>query len=166
MSANGQGVFIQTVDFPNFDRTVLNPVDTNEWPDAPAALHRADDGEGVRFWGVRTGSNNEDNYAKLQPDDLVLFYNEGHYIGTARVDELFIDHDEWVSETLWGNAPSYNIYTLRNFTQTQVHKDAINRLFGYKSGFSPRGFMPVADKNITNAVPVIKRAVERYDTKH
>ncbi|MFC7233453.1 hypothetical protein ACFQMM_22630 [Saliphagus sp. GCM10025308] len=87
-------VFLAPCDSPNFDDTVKSTVDLNEYPDHPEALNGMEE---VRFWGARTGARNEGNFEKMQSGDLVLFYQEGNYVGTAWVESKFEDEEGWAA---------------------------------------------------------------------
>jgi len=112
-------IFLAPCDSENFDRTVLSEVDLNEYPDHPDALSAWDS---VRFWGVRDGETNRNYFEKMASGDLVLFYQDGEYIGTGRIKTTFEDEEMWASKTFWKNAPSNLIYTLDDFTRISVPK--------------------------------------------
>lgn len=151
-------VFLAPCDPGNFDRTVRSPVDPSEHPDLPDALP---EGERVRFWGVRSGSRNEDTFERMEPGDLVLFYQDGTYVATGRVGTTF-DDGGWASETFWNDAPSTLIYTLEDYTEVDVPAGAVNVLFDYESDFYPQGLMRVADGRVDRRIEAIEGALPRY----
>ena len=101
----------------------------------------------------------------MSPDDLVLFYQDGKYVGTGRVGTTFEDEREWASENFWRDAPSQRIYTLDEFAPVSVEKSAVNRIFDYSETYNPQGLMRVTPKRVTSRPKSIKVAVERYSSK-
>ena len=160
MTAN---VFLAPCDSPNFDRTVVTEIDLNQFPNRPSFFEEMDQ---VRFWGVRDGSRNRDYFEKMQRGDLVLFYQDGNYIGTGWVGDKFEDESNWASTTFWQNAPSQLLYTIKNFNQVQVPKSAVNVIFDYVSDYNPEGLMRVADNRVQRRSEVIARAIQMYSEKH
>ena len=160
MSTN---VFLAPCDSPNFDDTVVSEVDLSKYPDRPSGFG---DREKARFWGVREGSQNRNYFEKMQPGDLVLFYQDGTYIGTGWIGTSFEDDAEWVSTTFWRNAPSKSIYVVTDFHSVNVPKFAVNKIFDYVTDYNPDGLMRVADSRVSRSLKVIERAVNRYSEKH
>ncbi|MFP8954926.1 hypothetical protein ACLI4Z_18500 [Natrialbaceae archaeon A-arb3/5] len=115
----------------------------------------------VRFWGARTGNRNESNFEKMQQGDLVLFYQEGKYVGTARVESQFKDEEGWASEKFWRGGSSYLVYTLTDFEDINVPKEKVNRIFGYTDGYYPQGLMRVSPDNVDKRLISIKLALSR-----
>lgn len=160
MSSN---VFLAPCDSANFDRTVGSAVDLTEYPDRPSALA---DGDEVRFWGAREGSRNEEYFEKMASGDLVLFYQDGAYVGTGRVGTTFEDDEGWASTNFWNDAPSRLIYTIEDFAEISVPKSAVNRIFDYAEDYNPQGLMRVADGRIDKRDRAIALALKRYSEKH
>ncbi|NIC00225.1 hypothetical protein [Halobacterium sp. R2-5] len=160
MSSN---IFLAPCDPGNFRRTVLNPLDPSTYSNAPEPI--ADRNE-VRFWGVRDGKQNRTYFEKMEGGDTVLFYQNGAYIGVASIKETFEDTDGWARTNFWQGAPSTLIYTLGNFTEIEVPRAAVNRLFDYNEDTYPQGLMRVSDTRVNNSPRVIKRTVEKYHEKH
>lgn len=163
MASSDANVFLAPCDPGNFDRTVRSTVDPDEYPDHPGALDDLDD---VRFWGVREGSRNETHFEKMNSGDLVLFYQDGTYVGSGRVGTTVEDSDGWASETFWDDAPSYLLYTVEDFAEITVPRTALNRIFDYDGSYTPQGLMRVADGRVTKDPAVIKHAVEKYSEKN
>ena len=160
MSTN---IFLVPCDSPNFDDTVRSPVDLDGFPDHPSAFN----GKGtVRFWGAREGSQNRNYFEKMQSGDLVLFYQDGRYIGIGWIGTKFEDEDEWVSTTFWRNAPSNLIYTIQNFQTADVPKSAVNNLFGYVDDYNPEGLIRVAKNRMKHRPKAIEHALIRYTEEH
>ena len=120
----------------------------------------------ARLWGAREGSKNQQYFESMEAGDLLLFCQEGNYIGTSRVGTTFIDEEQWVSTTFWDGAPAYLIYTVEEFTPVAVPKSAVNRLFDYNPEHNPEGLIPVADHRLGEHLEAIKLAVQRYSQKH
>lgn len=152
-----ENVFLVPCDPGNFDRTVGSPVGLEEYPDRPAPL---DEYTSARFWGVRDGEGNRSYFEKMEPDDLVVFYQNGTYIGVGYIETTFEDEEGWVRSTFWQNAPSTLIYIIREYATISVPKNQVNTIFGYSEGYYPQGLMRVADDRLTNRVGAIKRALE------
>ena len=156
-------MFLALSDPGNFDRTVLSAVNLSEYPDRPEELF---DLNMVRFWGAPEGSRNEDNFERMNPGDLVLFYQNGKYVGTGWVGITFEDDEQWASKTFWNDAPFRFIYTVEEFTPVSVSKAAVNRIFNYAEGYNPQGLMRVAESKLDRRPVTIKRALEKYTEKH
>lgn len=160
MSAN---VFLAPCDAGNFDRTVRSEIDLNEYPDRPAELSAMEE---VRFWGARKGASNESYFGRMKYGDLVLFYQNGKYVGTGWVEMTFEDDDQWASRTFWHNAPSKLIYTIEDFTPETVPKTAVNRIFDYAAGYYPQGLIRVAEEKLDRRPKVIKLALKKYTEQY
>lgn len=156
-------VFLAPCDPGNFNRTILSEVKLDEYSDYPEPLAN---GETVRFWGVREGKQNRNYFEKMNSGDLVLFYQDGTYVGTGWVGVTFEDEDGWVNTTFWNNAPSTLIYTIEDFTEASVPKTAVNRIFDYSPDYYPQGLTRVADKRVSKRPKAIKLALKKYTKKH
>lgn len=151
-------VFLAPCDSPNFDDTVRNSIDLSQYSDFPEPL---DGKEEVRFWGARVGTRNESNFEKMGAGDLVLFYQEGNYIGTAWVDSKFEDEESWASTTFWRGGESQLVYTLTEFEEIAVPRRKVNRIFGYTEKYYPQGLMRVNPSNVEKSLAAIKLALKR-----
>lgn len=156
-------VFLVPCDSPNFDETVVSQVDLTEYSEHPSSFGER---ELVRFWGVREGTQNRNYFNKMQSGDLVLFYQDGAYIGTGWIRTTFEDEDGWASTNFWRNAPSYMIYTIEDFSSVNVPKFAVNQIFDYVNDYNPEGLIRVADSRVNQSLKVIEQAVKRYSEKH
>lgn len=156
-------VFLVPCDPGNFDRTVLSPVNMTEISSPPDPLA---DLTSVRFWGARDGERNKSYFEKMNRGDLVLFYQDGAYVGLGNVGRTFEDEEKWASTTFWQNAPSKLIYTIEEFTELSIPRGAVNRLFDYGPDYYPQGLTRVADNRVSNTVRTIRRALEMYNEKH
>lgn len=154
----GSNVFLVPCDPGNYNRTVSSPVDLTDHPDRPAPLDKM---ETARFWGARDGEGNRAYFEKMEPGDLVLFYQDKRYIGTGFIGTTFEDDSGWVRTTFWRNAPSELIYTIEEFSSISVPYSKINRIFDYSEGYYPQGLTRVADGRVTRRLKSIKRAVEK-----
>ncbi|MFP8958901.1 hypothetical protein ACLI4Y_19560 [Natrialbaceae archaeon A-CW3] len=156
-------VFLAPCDSPNFDDTVKSTVDLNEYSNHPDALNGREE---VRFWGARTGARNEGNFEKMQSGDLVLFYQDGNYVGTAWVESKFEDEEGWASTTFWRGGESNLVYTLTEFKSIAIPREKVNAIFDYTDGYYPQGLMRVSDDNVEKRPASIKLALERYSERH
>jgi hypothetical protein len=162
-SASGEDVFLIPADPANYDRTVRSPIDPSTYSDRPDALTA---NEEVRLWGVRAGSGNRQVFERMTPGDLLLFYQDGAYIGTGTIGSTFEDRDGWVSEKFWEGAPSKCIYTVEKFNSIAVRREVINGVFSYDVEYYPRGPIRVADENVPKRVESIHLEIKRCDGKH
>lgn len=154
-------VFLAPADPGNFDRTVVSPVDLTDHPDRPGALA---DRDSARFWGVRDGTRNRQQFERMAAGDVVLFYQEAEYVGVGRVGATFED-DGWASETFWRDAPAERVYVLDRFDAVSVPRSAVNRIFGYEPDYYPQGLLGVADGRLPDPVAAVPVAVRRYDER-
>lgn len=112
------------VDYPNFDRTVTDPVDIDEY-DPPADVTRElDDLAGVRVWGTRKGDGNRDRYAEMTAGDWLFFHHDDRYVAAGRVGTKF--ETPWISRTFWGYAPQQLLYTVDAFRELDVPAADVN----------------------------------------
>lgn len=159
MDAN---VFLVRCDEERYAQTVESPVDLSEY-DAPEELAGEDS---VRLWAVGEGSRSESSFEKMEAGDLVLFYADGEYVGTARVDTTFRDDDDWVGENVYGGASFPLVFTVTAFESVSVPRVAVNHIFGYSENYTPGELLRVAPSNVTRNPAAIKRAIERFSEKH
>ncbi len=158
MSSN---IFLARSDPEDFEQTVLSEIELSDYPDHPEALSDMDT---VRFFGAPEGRKN--TFEKMGANDLVLFHQNGEYVGTGWIGITFEDDPQWASTTFWGNTSSSLIYTVQGFTPVSVPKTAVNRIFAYADGYTPQNLMRVAENRVDNRPKAIKRAVEQYSDKH
>lgn len=157
--SGGEQVFLVPCEQANFERTVASTVDLGEYEDGPEALSDADD---VRLWGVEDGTRSVETFERMEPGDLVLFYEGSTFVGVGRVGETFEDEAGWAAETFWDGAPIEHVFTVTEFSPLSIPKAAVNRLFDYGPGYSP-GFMRVAPDRVTASLPAIELAVKRFE---
>lgn len=157
--SGGEQVFLVPIEPENFERTVSSPVDPAEHDDRPDALQDADE---VRLWGVGDGSRSVETFERMEPGDLLLFYDGGTYVGVGRVGETF--EDGWASETFWDGDSRAHVFTVTDFAPVEVPRAAVHRLFDYGPDYSP-GFTRVAPDRVTASVPAIELAVRRFDER-
>lgn len=159
-SQSGSNVFLVPCDSPNYDRTVRNRIDLADYSDPPDPLDKY---TRVRLWGARSGEGNQTQYDQMGPGDLVIFYQDGRYIGVGKVGTKFEDKRGWIRRQFWGNAPSSLIYTVEDFRGISCPRGSLNSIFNYKESYYPQGLTRVADDRVTNRLAAIKRALEmRY----
>ena len=155
-------VFIARCDAEHLDRTVRSEVDLSEYAELPDALS---DEETARFLGVPEGTSTEQNFEKIESGDLVLFYDDGTYVGTGWVGTTFED-DGWASETFWDGKSLPYVFTVTEFEDVSVPKARVNGIFGYNAGYSPQDLFRIADKRVTNSPKAIKLALRQYTAQN
>lgn len=158
-SGAGEQVFLVPVDPETFERTMAEPVDVSELSDPPEALS---DVETVRLWGVANGSRTVETFERMVEGDLVLFYDDGAYVGVGRVGRTFADDAGWLAATLWDGEPATHVLTVTDFEPVSIPMAAVNALFDYGASYVP-GFTRVAPDRVTASLPAIERAVVTYD---
>ncbi|MFC3958045.1 hypothetical protein [Halovivax cerinus] len=151
-------VFLARCESPTFDETVASSVDLADYPDHPDGLA---DGGAVRFWGVSAGSRNESNFEKLAEADLVLFYQDGAYVATGRVERTLADEAEWASDAFDADDAFTMLYTLSDVAKIRVPREKVNRLFEYSSSYEPHGLLRVNPSNVDASLGAIELALER-----
>lgn len=158
MSSN---IFLAGIDGDDFQKTIRTAVEIDSSPEHPGALA---DMESVRFYGAP--ESKRDTFEKMSDGDLVLFHQNGEYVGTGWIKTTFEDEDQWASSTVWENTSTPLIYTVEDITPISVPARAVNRIFDYADGYSPPKFMRVAGKRVTNSTKAISRALQQYSEKH
>lgn len=129
-------IFLLPVDMGMFSRTVSEPV-----------VWEAGSGDSeveVRVWGVKDSRLNETFYGKMNPGDLVLFYNQGEYIGCGRVGEKF--SSQQFSDTYWDGISAENLFTVVSYQDVNLDKETVNDIFGYKPNHQPQSILRVSSK--------------------
>ncbi|MFB6149972.1 MAG: hypothetical protein ABEJ48_09940 [Halobacteriales archaeon] len=162
----GENVFVIPIDdddSEDYEHTVTSPVDLDDFDERPDALA---DAEEIRLWGVRTETNPEQLFEKMQPGDLLVFYRDGTYIGVGTVGTAFEDADDWAGETLWNGGSARYLYTVESFRSIDVPRGAINRIFDYSTSYTPPRPMRVAEDRVSAKIRSIHLAIMRYDDKH
>lgn len=155
-------VFLASCDAGNFEQTVRSPVDLAEYPDRPDALEGVD---AARLWGVTEGGS-EGTFEKLSPDDLVLFFVDGAYVGTGRVGTIVEDDGGRLGETFWEDAASAGAFTVEGFQAVSVPKAAVNRIFEYSDGYTPQELLRVASDRVDRSPAAIELALQQYTERN
>ena len=156
-------VFIARCDSEHLDRTVRSDVDLSEHEDLPEALSGA---ETARFLGVPEGTITQRNFEKMETGDLVLFYDDGTYVGTGWVETTFEDDEGWASAAFWDGEPFPSVYTISEFEEVSVPKARVNAIFGYNAGYTPQDLFRVADDRVERSPEAIKLALRRYTERN
>lgn len=160
MSSN---VFMARCDPEHFARTVRSAVDLGEHTDYPDELSGTDT---VRFYGAPEGTSNQRNFEKMESGDLVLFHQDGEYVGSGRIGTTFEDDEQWANATFWDGDLSNRIYTVTEFEQVSVPKARVNTIFGYQGGYNPQDLFRVAEKRVTHSSEAIELALRRYTERN
>jgi len=145
----------------DFEATVRAAVSIDEHPGCPEAIA---DMETVRLFGAPESQS--DTFEKMTTGDLVLFHQDGEYVGTGWIKTTFEDDQQWVSSTLWSDTQSPLIYLIEEFTPVAVPISAVNRIFGYADGYTPPNLMRVAGNRVDNRPKAIEHALKQYTDKH
>ncbi|MFB6298696.1 MAG: hypothetical protein ABEH65_00365 [Halobacteriales archaeon] len=164
--STGENVFVIPISddaSEDYEHTVMTPLDLDELADRPEALDSM--GE-VRLWGVRTDTNPEQLFEKIQPGDLLVFYRDGTYIGVGTVGITFEDAADWTGETLWDGGSARYLYTVESFRSINVPRGAINRIFDYSTSYTPPRPMRVAEDRVSAKIRSIHLAIMRFDDKY
>jgi putative restriction endonuclease len=131
------------VDFPNFGRTVTDPVDLADYDPPVDVTRELDDLAGVRVWGTRKGDGNRDRYGQMASGDWTLFYHDGTYVATGRVGVKF--ESPWVSRTFWGYAPKQLLYTVERYRDLDAALADVNADLGLDPDDEPPRIERVPD---------------------
>ena len=95
MSSN---IFLARSSPADFDATVSSAVSVDEYPDLPEAIAGM---ETVRLFAAPESQS--DTFEKMTTGDLVLFHQDGQYVGTGRINVTFKDDQQWASSTFWSD---------------------------------------------------------------
>ena len=158
MSSN---IFLARSSPADFDATVSSAISVDEHPDLPEAIAGM---ETVRLFAAPESQS--DTFEKMTTGDLVLFHQDGQYVGTGRINATSEDDQQWASSTFWSDTESTLIYTIDEFTSVAVPISAVNRIFGYADGYTPPNLMRVASSRVNNRPKAIEHALEQYTDKH
>jgi len=154
-------IFLARTSPADFDATVSSTVTLDEYPDIPEAIAGM---ETVRLF--RAPESKSDTFEKMTAGDLVLFHQDGQYVGTGWISVTFEDDQQRASSTLWKDTESSLIYTIEDFTSVAVPTTAVNRIFEYTDGYTPPNLMRVASNRVDNRLKAIEHALEQYTDKH
>ena len=160
--AGGEQVFLVAIDPATFERTVSQPVDMADHEDGPDPLPETG---AVRLWGVDDSTRNVDTFERMEAGDLLLFHDDGRYVGVGRVGLTVSDESGWAADAFWDGEPVAHLFTVTGFAPVDVSRAAVNRLFDYGPDYSPGGLMRVAPDRVTASLPAIELAVKRYDER-
>lgn len=130
--------------YPEFERTVVNPINLAECIAQSEVLGRVQNPENARVWGTKESRLNRNFYNQMTEADMVLFYNSEEYIYYAKVEARFESQE--VSRRYWGDIPAKLLYSVRNLTEISLPKETLNDTFGYKQGYLPQSIRVVANK--------------------
>lgn len=136
-------LFLVVVEYPNFGRTVADPVDLEAFDPAVEVRREFPDGGPVRIWGSRKSGGNHREYERLSAGDRLLFYHEGAYVAAGRVGRKF--DSPWVSRTFWGYAPRQLLYSVEDYREVDALPERVNEALGFEEGFVPEGHHGVDD---------------------
>lgn len=156
----GDNVFVVSAAPRSFDATVASPVTLDGYDDAPDALS---DQEAVSLWHLGTDDDAGELFEELDAGDVLLFYDDGHYVGIGTVGTVFRDEDRWAGETLWQGLPAEFVYTVESFEPVDLSRAAVHAIFDYSANYYPGTPMRIPDDRVDTSVEAIYEAVTRYD---
>lgn len=139
-----ENIFLSPVVYPEFERTVVNPINLAECIAQSEVLEKVQNPKNTRVWGIKESRLNRNFYNQMTEDDVVLFYNSEEYIYYARVKACFESQE--VSRRYWGDIPAKLLYSVRDLTEIGLPKETLNDTFGYKQGYLPQSVRVVANK--------------------
>ncbi|WP_143920347.1 hypothetical protein [Halorhabdus utahensis] len=145
-----------------FRRTVENGLDIDE--SAPSALQ---DYERVRIWGTESsqatqggGGIKRTAFRNMESDDILLFYSEGEFFASARVEQKFENPD--IGEWAWNSPESDWTYTLQDFDSISVPKEEVWDLLGYSQNYRLQGLTQVSEDAIDTLLTKYNSVEEAY----
>jgi MoxR-like ATPase len=120
---------------PDFKRTVETPLDLSDAVGLPAELDHLDQ---ARIWGTPYEIKKERYHEDIEPDDLVLFSQDGRFFAAGRIQHAFRSREfgKWA----WDNEDSELVYTLTDFEEISIPTNTITDLLGYSGGYRVQGF--------------------------
>ena len=136
--------FLVPVTFPKFERTVTSPVNLTELPIHMSTFDEADRPENVRIWGVKNSNLNKKFYDNMIKGDYLLFYHNDHYRYFGRVGHKF--ESDIISREYWGDISADMLYTVTDFKNIDVSREALNEVCGYKANYQPQSIRRMSNK--------------------
>ena len=127
-----------------FERTVESPISL-PGVELPAVL---EDDQEVRIWGTTESPQKRDYFMKMEAGDPILFYSEGEFFASGRVEATV--EDASLGETIWDSDNSSLIYTISDYEPISVTPDELGDILGYGDGWHPRGFVHVSERAINS----------------
>lgn len=135
--------FLVPITFPEFERTVISPLDLTELPIHTSALDEVDRAENVRIWGVKNSKLNKKFYDKMTVGDYLIFYRNDHYRYFGRVGHKF-DSDV-ISQRYWYDISADMLYTIADFKHIDVARKVLNEACDYKAAYQPQSIQRMSN---------------------
>jgi hypothetical protein len=139
-----QDAFLIPVTFPEFKRTVTSPINLTELPIHNSTLNEVDTPENARIWGVKHGNLNKKFYDKMTEGDYLFFYHNDHYRYFGRVEHKF--QNDVISRKYWGDISADMLYTITDFNNIDVSREALNEACEYKVNYQPQSIRRISNK--------------------
>jgi len=127
-----------------FERTVESPISLPV-TELPTVL---EDEQEARIWGTTESPQKRDCFMKMEVGDPILFYFEGEFFASGRVEATV--EDASLGEAIWGSDNSSLIYTISDYEPISVTPDELGDILGYGDGWHPRGFVHVSERAINS----------------
>ena len=131
-----ENLFLVPVVYPEFERTVEDPIDLTGFSISSNNLSDLTDPKETRIWGVRDSSLNRRFYQKMMPRDILLFYNSGDYIYKGRVGAKFQSQE--ISRQYWDDIPANLLYSVKDLEKLSLPKEYLNEACEYKINYQPQ----------------------------
>lgn len=136
--------FLVPVISPEFDRTVTSPTNLTELPIHTSTIDKMNTPENVRVWGVKNSNLNKKFYDKMTKGDYLFFYYNDHYPYFGRAGHKF--ESGVISREYWGDISADMLYTITDFSDIDVSREALNEACGYKSNHQPQSIRRMSNK--------------------
>jgi hypothetical protein len=136
--------FLIPVTSPEFERTVTSPVNLTELPIHTSDLDGVDTPENVRIWGVKNSNLNKKFYDKMTEGDYLLFYHDDHYRYFGQAGYKF--ESNVISREYWGDISADMLYSVINFKNIDVSREALNEVCDYKANYQPQSIRRMSNK--------------------
>jgi hypothetical protein len=139
-----QDAFLVPVTSPEFERTIISPINLTELPIHASTLEKIDTPENVRIWGVKNSDLNRKFYDKMTKGDYLLFYYDDHYRYFGRAGHKF--KNDIISRKYWGGISADMLYTIRDFKHIDVSRESLNEVCDYKSNYQPQSIRRINNR--------------------
>ena len=136
--------FLVPVTSPEFNRTVTSPVNLTELPMKQSTLEKVDMPEKAQIWGVKNSNLNKKFYDKMTNGDYLFFYHDDHYRYFGRAGYKFVNNI--ISKEYWGDISADMLYTITEFNNIDVSREALNKACGYKTNYQPQSIRRMSNK--------------------
>lgn len=145
-----QDAFLVPITFPEFERTVITPVDITQLPIDNSKLDQISNPEQTRVWGVKNSTLNKRFYDKMSEGDYLLFYFEDEYEYFGRVENKL--ESSSISDEYWSGIEADMLYTITSFEEISLSRESLNQACEYKEAYQPQSIRRISNKAYLNIV--------------